>query len=465
MVDARDLQAAAVADRLRSFRNGPASAAPRFLEGAEMLPDGGFVLRFAQGKFPSALRLSAREASELRDAADEFVRRVCLSDRADHYQVLCARRDAPHEAIKENYHLLMALLHPDRQEGAPERWPEACAQRVNLAYATLGDEAMRREYDARLRVEHPARQRRTHAPRGVRAGLNQVRFAKTLMALSAVVATVLVAGLMIEDDEWGDRSVLHAALARLGANPVPGSERPRYVGATVMAERQRATDAITVEEREPFAFLKPLMRVLVPEEPKAWEPVPRIDSTAALAPAVRSETPALRTETRAVRTETPAIHAETRAVRAETPSAPELHVAPVMAPVQLAQAAPSPSPTPASHPSNQEIEMLVVTLIGYYEAGDADRLVSLVDGGYWRTAQLRQTYADFFRATRARRLRVERLTWDTQSGAARAKGEATVTAEYFDQSAPVQRRVDVELDIAMREGRPRITRLALFPGQ
>jgi hypothetical protein len=144
-------------------------------------------------------------------------------------------------------------------------------------------------------------------------------------------------------------------------------------------------------------------------------------------------------------------------------------------PVRVAQAAAAAAPAPrtatiapravgdAARPTNLEIESLVVALIGYYEAGDADHLMSLVDGGFWRSAQMRQSYTDFFRATRARRLRLERLAWNTESGAAKARGEATVIAEYFDRSAPVERRVDVELDIGVRDGQARITRLSLFP--
>ena len=452
MVDGRDLEAAAVADRLKAFIADPQRGAQRYLLGLEPPPAGGIVLRFAQGKFPAALRLTPPEERELRSAADEFVRRVCLGDRADHYQVLCARRDAPPEAIKEHYHLLMALLHPDRQERAADPWPAAGAQRVNLAYATLGDEAMRHDYDARIRAGRPAPRARSNGGAfPVRARLNEVRFAKSLIAVSAIVAALLAVALAVDDDEWRDRSVLHASLARLGAHPVPGSERPRYVGATAMVEPQRATDAIAADEAEPFAFLKPLMRALVPQVPTAPVDVPRLERIPSAVAAPAAAVPAT----------APAAPAPASAPQ---PVSPPLRVAQSVAALPLAQpAAPPRQSADGVEPSNQDVESVVVALIGYYEAGDADRLVGLIDGGYWRTARLRQTYADFFRATRARSLRVERLTWNREAGAAKAKGEATVTAEYFDQSAPVQRRVDVELDIAMREGRARITRLALFP--
>jgi len=133
MLEGRELEAAAAAARLKAFRADPMRFGPRYLDGAEPIPDAAFVLRFAQGKVPAHL---TADAAELRLAAEEFVRRVCLADRSDHYLALCARRDAAPDTIKANYHLLMALLHPDRQEGGADAWPESCAQRVNLAYTT-----------------------------------------------------------------------------------------------------------------------------------------------------------------------------------------------------------------------------------------------------------------------------------------------------------------------------------------
>jgi len=462
MLEGRDQEAAAAAAaRLEAFLAHPAELAPYYQQGIEPLPEGGFVLRFAQGKFPASMSrsLAPAEAQALREAAGEFVRRVCLWERADHYQVLCARRDAPGETLKENYHLLMALLHPDRQEAGDDAWPQACAQRVNLAYAALGDEAARREYDARMRQERP----RSHVPgidvRKERRQAKEVRFAKTLIAVSGVVAVLMVIAFSVEDDDWGDRSVLQASLARLRANPVAGADRPRYVGAS----SQRASDALP-DEPEPFAIFKPLMRLIVAEEPKAWVPTPKLEAAAPApaAPAPAAPTPVVATAPVAV----PVTVAEPPvAVAAELPRPPlRMAQAPsaVTPPPKTANIAPR-ATGDGARPTNLEIESLVVALIGYYEAGDADHLMGLVDGGFWRTAQMRQGYSDFFRATRARRLRLERLAWNTESGAAKARGEATVIAEYFDRNGPVERRVDVELDIGLRDGQARITRLSLFP--
>src|SRR6187397_3302177 len=122
MLEGREAEAAAVAARLKAFQANPVRMARLYADGAEPLPEGAIVLRFAQGRIPAALAPSAVEAHQLRRAAELFVKRVCLGERADHYQVLCAPRDAPAEVLKGNYHLLMGLLHPDRQEGAADPW-------------------------------------------------------------------------------------------------------------------------------------------------------------------------------------------------------------------------------------------------------------------------------------------------------------------------------------------------------
>jgi hypothetical protein len=92
--------------------------------------------------------------------------------------------------------------------------------------------------------------------------------------------------------------------------------------------------------------------------------------------------------------------------------------------------------------------------------------MSLLDSGdasFWQTARTRQAYYDFFRSTRQRKLRVNNLAWQTAEKSAQAKGQATVVAEYFDPPGTLERRVEMEMDIAVRDGMPKITRLSLFP--
>jgi len=142
--------------------------------------------------------------------------------------------------------------------------------------------------------------------------------------------------------------------------------------------------------------------------------------------------------------------------------------APVVQPPRIASPASPPptSPVPAATgPSPREIENLVVALVMYYEAGDADRIVEMIDPesiGFFRKSRMRQAYGDFFRATQKRELRIERLAWNTSPGTATAKGEATVRAQYADR-APLDRRVDLQMEIVLRDGQARLRNLALFP--
>ena len=140
-------------------------------------------------------------------------------------------------------------------------------------------------------------------------------------------------------------------------------------------------------------------------------------------------------------------------------------------PVRVAQApvAPPSAATPAAptSPSRDQVEGVVALLVGFYDAGDSDRLVALVDPdalGWMQGYRMRSAYSDFFGSTRSRKLRMERLTWHNNGAVAEARGEATVVAEYADGRPRLERRVPIELDIALRAGGPRVTRLVLFPG-
>ena len=147
--------AAVVAAQLLAFYREPVRYRPRLTHGREPFAGGLLVFRFAQGRFPQSLlrELPPARREDVREAALFFIRQVCLWDGASHYQVLCLSPGAHRETVKEHYHGLMALIHPDRQEGGAPHWPSECAQRVNKAYEVLTDDARRREYDAGLRKE------------------------------------------------------------------------------------------------------------------------------------------------------------------------------------------------------------------------------------------------------------------------------------------------------------------------
>ena len=149
----------------------------------------------------------------------------------------------------------------------------------------------------------------------------------------------------------------------------------------------------------------------------------------------------------------------------EPPPAPVLRLAQAPAPTPVVpSAAAARSATGA--PTSEEIELLVARLVSLYEAGDADGLVGLFDPealGFWKGLRTRGTYSDFFRATSQRRLRMNRLSWQTAAQTAQARGDANVIADYADGGGKLERRVDIEIDIGVRDGQARITRLSLFP--
>jgi hypothetical protein len=361
------------------------------------------------------------EHDRVRHAADELVRRVCCRDGATHYEVLCVARHATRESVKESYHLLMALIHPDRQDAARQSWPTDCAQRVNRAYAVLADEPTRKAYDASLGGNAPrpdaARESAHRAParRGRRRDHFVVRFAKVSLAVMVVLATLLLLEVWVSDVSGGS-SVLQSALrdAR-GRDIAAASDGPRFIGNAPLHAPSLDMD--------PLPPAKRLANVTM-----QWP----LASNAAVPPPPVIDFP-----------------------RLQPSPAPRM-----AAMAQVSLQAPSGEPRVAS----RDIEDLVVKVIGYYEAGEADKLMGLVaKDSYWKTLRMRQAYADFFGATRSRRLRVDSLAWQTAADAAHARGMATLTTEYFDTPGVKEQRVDVEMDIALRDGRAVITRLALFP--
>ncbi len=113
-----------------------------------------------------------------------------------------------------------------------------------------------------------------------------------------------------------------------------------------------------------------------------------------------------------------------------------------------------------------DLEVLVTRIVAYYESGDLERFVGLFDAeslGVMEAHRIRGDFDDFFRATATRRLRIQKVDWNPADGKLRAKGQAIVAAEYRDPANRIERGVNVEIDVVMRSGRPRIARLSLFP--
>jgi hypothetical protein len=345
----------------------------------------------------------------------------------------------------------MALLHPDRQDNAAHEWPTGCAQRVNEAHAVLFDRARRAEYDQDLHKAYAAPHFEPHPMArdhgGARAGRRA--YMRPFLVVTSVVAVLFVVQLWWVSDVPSHYTLLERA-------------------SPMRAPAQWVRDALPrfMESRPAFLF-EPLETLSSSSQPY------RLAS-------VQLGEPARPAEPRPAAPTPPATASEPRAL-VEAPRAPPPLLAGTLTPresaplVRLAQATmpagtavPSAAAVPPGSvtPSTEEIEIMVARLVGYYESGDADGLMSLFDPdelGFWKGMRVRNAYTDFFRATRQRRLRLDRLTWKPGPQSASAQGDATLMADFVDNRARLERKVDLDLEVVVRNGQPRLTRLTLFP--
>jgi len=456
MSDAPGPGAAAVATQLLEFFRDPARYRPAWIHGEAPLPEGHVVLKFALGRLSPGWQrdLSKHDKEALVEAARAFVRQVCLWERSTHYQVLCLDPAAPAESVRENYRLLMALLHPDRQEDAAEpEWPTGCAQRVNESYAVLSDSQQRAEYDAALHHAHPAGELEMAEPMPMRGPRHRRRPAhlRTFAVVSGVVVT-----LFLVQAWWVNDTPRHYALLER-ALPLSSAQWMR----------EAISDGVPrfLEMRHAMSF-DPIELLDPPKAPRrlaTWVPAAEVVAQHAPIPAPpdppTAAVPVLAVEAAPQRV---TIVAPKPASAAPPAAAPRLVLA-------QSTASTSPVPQPASLPSSpsaQDIELLVARVVSYYEQGDAGALMGLYasgEPGFFEGMRVRGIYSEFFRATKDRRLRMDHLDWQTAPDTARARGEATLIAELADGSGKLERKVPVELDIAMRDGQARLTRLNLYP--
>jgi hypothetical protein len=429
-------EAASVASQLLAFYREPVSHRPLYIHGREPLPGAHFVLRFAHGRFNAALirELDPPARAELRNAALAFIRQVCFWDGATYYQLLCAEPGARREVLKRNYRLMVGLIHPDKRDTTHEPWPLDSAQRLNAAYETLADDQRRAEYDQGLRkVEHE------HSSFvRVPAAAGRAPSRRTVGVLAAVVAPLIFAQVVWINGQAPEHSLLDSLRreAMLARDAMP----PRFMGGGNSAA---STGVSTPPDDEP----SPVAPVVTETRP----------ATALQMPAAAAPHPAM-ASTRDTSGLVPVGSPPPASPIASAPRAPEVRVA------QVPANAPSGRQAPAA-PVNKDVELLVARLVSAYEAGDANQLMSLYEGSFWQSASMQQSYANFFRATRNRRLRIDNLTWTTSNDAAHARGQATVIADYNDDTAHLERQIDVELDIDLAGGRARFTKLSLFPNR
>lgn len=127
-------------DDLRAFVADPSVVVIPFAFASHELGAG--VLQLAAGKTPHLLESREPNAQDFR-AAQQFIASVAFNSKNNYFTLLCVDRNAPDEALKDNYRRLIALVHPDVN---PIGFPADAASRVNLGYALLSNAHARTAY-------------------------------------------------------------------------------------------------------------------------------------------------------------------------------------------------------------------------------------------------------------------------------------------------------------------------------
>jgi len=402
------------------------------------------VLRLALGvpvEFTDpALRGPAAAALLERDALS-CITRCFFPDDATHYEVLGLAPDASPEAVRENFRLLMQLIHPDRQ-GAGTLWPENLAARANGAYAVLKVPETRVAYDSELataRLREQAARGDAKSPGGSYASgrttayrrrsepadalpewltLDVGGYLREHPAFSSVVAIVVGSASIIGALAWEGRVATLTRETRASgpetAKPeMPASELPAASPLAVTAVPTTSVAAVTavpdpaqsiptpvpaksesfalgVPERAPpvtapIAAHRGAIALPKPEaNPSRIAPVPEPIPAVPVRPTLPADTapvrPTLPTDAAPVAETGPVASLSGRGSVAERPEPRAPVVAAAAAPTPpAASALAEPVTATAQPPATAEIEAFFAAFVDSYEKGRLDALAALFD--------------------------------------------------------------------------------------
>jgi hypothetical protein len=384
-----------IADLLLRYYREPMryrGQAPREAKGLGHL---NVVLRLALGRPVEFAEPALREpgaTAELERAAAFYIQQNFFREGASHYDILGLAPGASSDSVRENFRLLMQLIHPDRH-GADTEWPEGYAARANRAYSVLKGAQTRADYDRQQAAAHAQEAAtrnqqsggrapssgtrasvvatRTHVP--ARSAPSRQPVAPPMLpewltagvggfvlrhpALTLFVGLIAVSALIIGAAIWpGHENALNAESTYTAPGPVnqvtanraraielPAVERmagiePR-ISAPPLVDPAPATPAVAVTgstaydptpapPRSPVAAAAPVMRAPPAATPAAIAAAPAVRAPPAATPA-------------AIAPATAALPAA--AARPESP-ANRVVAAPIAAPVRVAEMSPSVHP-------------------------------------------------------------------------------------------------------------------------
>lgn len=457
---------------------------PDLLHGRAPLPSGMTeLLQVAAGDLPEgAAPPMFVSLPELREAALFFIDQVLLARDADHYRVMGLAAGADADQIKEHHRLLMRMFHPDRLAAPNERAEEAAA-RINRGYAVLRGAETRAAYFETVQpaasiasksAAYPTPVRvasqppgpslppalRRHAPQIVLGAVAVVAIGAVAMVyVNRVPHGAIGAGALVEaprgDDVVGRADAMvargDAVASRGGGEATPEPGRPVEAAGQVdllppAARSAEAMPTVPAGERPQASLAKagtPVAEVTAPAlspEPVRAASQPR-ETAAASGERIASATASVeRSAPATVPVERPAPPSTASAqpmassrseppreeapARAKPPVAPVIEQATAATPVAVA-AATGAAPTAAE--SNTEPPTAVLQrFVAAYERGDLEGLMALFDedarierGG---RARIRRDYAELFRGSEMRSLRLSGLRWSGEGETMRGEG-------------------------------------------
>ncbi len=459
----------------------------------------------------TAARLGSNP-QELQDALLFFIRQAMLEAGGDHYRTLGVPRDADTALIRQHYHYLIRLFHPDRDQ-QDEGWDTPYATAVNDAWNVLRNPQKRAAYDAGLaqaaeRVETaasvpavaPAAVSSRRAPRSHRARASGAGHWKASGRLGLAVLACLALALAwltlrqpaqpalrvtapaaLASTEASGRAASAPDAATAGTRPAPddaaarGTDPARQradaapesdaaIEARIRARMQQATLAVLGPERARASSRPvsetPKTEVVVADDEIAPEAMP---PAAGPAPDAREPSaPEAPGEPAAVTVPVPVPRQADVASAAIAPADPQ----PPAGRARLATAPPVPQ-APEALPALTDADRASVLreLAASYAAGDARRFAALFAEHAETTdatgrSAIEALYREFFARPESRQMRFKNMRWRAD-GPHRSRGEGKVelATRPLDGDDEARGVLKLRVEVEQSPRGPRITGL------
>lgn len=421
-----------------------------------------------------AVRLGTSDAlTEAHRAALFFAEHVLLAHDADHYRVLGLGVQATPAEIRERYHLLMRVFHPDRC-GWLEIDAERLAARVNLAYQTLRNASTRATYDLSLRqlrssrpaaaAAEPAAGRegaRRGARRAVRRRSPAERFVERLPPMlrrnfaQFVLGCVAMIGVLMVAGAYYSRPPEGALGARRGVARVvqtPDGPPPKTAAVEAGAVAANTGPSAARTENGASQLGSPLAKP-VPVGPQGRDVVPALAAGSTVSSQSGGTVPSTASGDRTETTASAAVataHVVAQAIPVDRPAGsvaagdsgdgPRAASLPAEVQPEMAGSAESPRVAaaavvavevpPALRPSvalgPEEARSAVIRFAELYQKGDIERFMQIFSAdarsASGRRAEIRRDYEELFRTTSSRKVELADFKWSFDQLSGRGDG-------------------------------------------